>query len=189
MPYIPEELVAETKKLDVLTYLQNYEPDELVNLGNGTYTTKTHDSIRISIGLWNWFSRGIGGRNALDYLIKVKGYTFKDAVEIIINKTKIQTPFIYENNVIKEKEYQLVLPIKDNNCDKVKAYLISRGIDKEIIEECIKNNLIYQEKLYNNVVFVGYNKEKIPKYAFCRATNKTRIMREAKGSDKNYSFR
>lgn len=72
--------------MDALTYLQNYEPDELVNVGNGTYTTKTHDSMRISNGLWNWFSRGIGGKTAVDYLINVEGYSFKEAVQIIIDK-------------------------------------------------------------------------------------------------------
>ena len=82
IPYIPPEIVAEAKKMDALTYLQNYEPNELVSVGNGTYTTKTHDSMRISNGLWNWFSRGIGGKNAIDYLIKVEGYTFKQAVEL-----------------------------------------------------------------------------------------------------------
>lgn len=51
--YVPLELVAEAKKIDALTYLKNYEPDELVSVGNGTYTTKTHDSMRISNGLWN----------------------------------------------------------------------------------------------------------------------------------------
>ncbi len=189
IPYIPPEIVAEAKKMDALTYLQNYEPNELVSVGNGTYTTKTHDSMRISNGLWNWFSRGIGGKNAIDYLIKVEGYTFKQAVELIIDKTKIQRPFIYENMEQSNKENKLVLPIKSNNNNKAIAYLMSRGIEKGIIEECIKNNLIYEEKNYNNVVFVGYDKKQNARYAFCRATNNTRVMREAKGSDKNYTFR
>ncbi len=174
--------------MDALTYLQNYEPDELVSVGNGTYTTKTHDSMRISNGLWNWFSRGIGGKTAVDYLINVEGYSFKDAVQIIIDKTRIQRPFIYKNKE-KKKENKLVLPVKNDNYHKAKAYLMSRGISKEIIEEFIQNGLIYEEKNYHNVVFVGYDKNKNARYAFCRATNDTRFMRDAKGSDKNYTFR
>ena len=76
MPYYPHELVEEVRKVELLTYLENYEPDELVKVSGDTYATKTHDSIRISNGMWNWFSRGIGGKSALDYLIKVKGYEF-----------------------------------------------------------------------------------------------------------------
>lgn len=56
IPYIPPEIVKQIEKIDLLTYLQNYEPYELVKVSNGTYTTKTHDSIIISNGLWNWFS-------------------------------------------------------------------------------------------------------------------------------------
>ena len=47
-------MVKKAEEMDLLTYLQNYEPHELVKIGNETYTTKTHDSIRISNGLWNW---------------------------------------------------------------------------------------------------------------------------------------
>lgn len=169
--------------------MKNYEPDELVSVGNETYTTKTHDSMRISNGLWHWFSRGIGGKNAVDYLIKVEGYTFKQAIEIIMNKTKMQRPITYENNEKNKKENKLVLPEKADNFNRAISYLMSRGISKEIIEECIRNNLIYEEKKYHNVVFVGYDKNKNAKYAFCRATNDTRFMRDAKGSNKNYTFR
>ena len=55
-----------------MTYLQNYEPRELVHFSGNVYCTRTHDSLKISNGKWYWHSRGIGGRSALDYLIKVK---------------------------------------------------------------------------------------------------------------------
>lgn len=73
MPYIAPEVVQEAKRMDMLTYLKNYEPYELVHFSGNTYTTKTHDSLKISNGKWMWWSRGIGGRSAVDYLIKVRG--------------------------------------------------------------------------------------------------------------------
>lgn len=145
--------------------------------------------MRISNGLWNWFSRGIGGKNAIDYLMKVEGYSFIDAVQLIINKTTIQRPFIYNNFEENRTENKFVLPEKSDNFNRAKSYLKSRGIAEEIIDECIKNNLIYEEKKYHNVVFVGYDKDKNARYAFCRGTNDTRFMRDAKGSNKNYTFR
>lgn len=39
------------KTLDLLNYLQNYEPNELVHLGGKDYCTKTHDSLKISNGI------------------------------------------------------------------------------------------------------------------------------------------
>ena len=73
MSYIAAEDVAKAKEMDLLTYLRNYEPQELVHVSGNTYCTREHDSLRISNGKWCWFSQGIGGRSALDYLIKVKG--------------------------------------------------------------------------------------------------------------------
>ena len=81
MPYISPENVAKAKQLDLYTYLRNYEPHELVHFGGNTYCTREHDSLKISNGKWYWFSRNIGGRSALDYLIKVRGMPFTAAVE------------------------------------------------------------------------------------------------------------
>lgn len=50
MPYIPPEVVAKAKEMDLLTYLKNYEPGELVHFGGSTYCTRTHDSLKISNG-------------------------------------------------------------------------------------------------------------------------------------------
>ena len=83
MPYIPPSVVQEVKRMDLLTYLKNYEPYELVHFSGNTYTTRTHDSLKISNGKWMWWSRGISGRSALDYLIKVKEYSFLEAVELL----------------------------------------------------------------------------------------------------------
>ena len=35
LPYIPPEIVEKAKEMDVLTYLQNYEPNELMDYGIG----------------------------------------------------------------------------------------------------------------------------------------------------------
>lgn len=81
MSYIAAEDILEAKKMDLLTFLRNYEPQELVHVSGDTCCTREHDSLRISNGKWCWFSQGIGGRSALDYLIKVKGFSFPQAVE------------------------------------------------------------------------------------------------------------
>ena len=55
MPYIPADVVSRAKQMDLYTYLHDYEPQELVHLGGGTYCTREHDSLKISIcsaGCW-----------------------------------------------------------------------------------------------------------------------------------------
>lgn len=187
MPYYSKEVIKKAKEMDLLTYLQNYEPDELVHFSGDTYCTKEHDSLKISNGLWCWNSRGIGGKSAVKYLTDVKGYSFIDAVKIIVEKEKLQPP-VKAIAPKKKRVYNLKLPPKSPTDDKVKEYLTGRGIDESIIDYCLEHNLIFESLPYHNAVFVGFNEQSKPKYAAFRATENKRIMGECEGSDKAYSF-
>lgn len=185
--YTPET-VEKAKKIDLLTYLENFEPEELVPFSRGTYCTKTHDSLKISNGKWYWFSRGFGGYNALDYLIKVKEIPFIEAVGMLVGKEnlmKTNNHYFEEENKIS----RLILPEKNDNNNIAISYLKSRGIDEEIIQKCIDKGFIYEQKDKHNVVFLGLDSKNNPRYAGLRGTNKTRFMQDASGSDKEFSFR
>lgn len=189
MAYLTAKQISKARAIDLFTYLQNNEPDELVYEYKETYHTKTHDSLKINNGMWYWFSKGIGGNSALDYLIKVKNYDFKDAVNHLLNQKEIKNNGSKKQNMTeKERIDRLVLPDKAPNNDKAISYLRSRGISKEIIEECIDKGFIYQDYPNNNVVFVGYDEKNNPRYAGIRGTNTSRFMLDAYGSDKAYSF-
>lgn len=185
--YVPKELVKKAKAIDLLTYFMNYNPSELVKKGVGTYSLKTHDSVIISNGLWHRFSTNEGGKTALDYLMKVEKMTLQEAVKSILNRETLE---IYQvpKEELKENR-KLVIPEKSSTNKQVIEYLKNRGIDEEIIEDCIKNNLLYQENKTNNIVFLGYDNDGNIKYAGCRSTNNKRIMRDARGSSKEFSFR
>ena len=86
MAYIQPEVIAEARKVDLLSYLQATDPHELVKCDGNEYCTRTHDSLKISNGKWFWWSRGIGGASALDYLVKVRGVDFLTAVESVMGK-------------------------------------------------------------------------------------------------------
>ena len=186
MKYIPPEIVNEVKKIDLFTYLKTCEPQELVHISGGEYKTKTHSSLKISNGMWNWFRGGIGGKSAVDYLMKLEGYSFVEAVESVLEKMEIGKVVEYENKEYM-KEKSLVLPLANKTNSKAISYLCNRGIDREIIMECIDKKLIYED-INHNVVFVGYDEKNIAKYAMCRATNCSRFMHDISGSTKQYSF-
>ena len=187
MPYIAPEVITEAKRMDLLTYLREYEPGELVKFSSNTYTTRTHDSLKISNGKWMWWSRGIGGKSALDYLIKVRGMDFVQAVQTIMGNGSVSFPTCAD---IKSYEEQpLLLPQKSPTTEVVFDYLFGRGIDFEIINYCLEQELIIESLPYHNAVFIGYDEDKEPKYAAYRATNQSRIMGDCTGSKKQYSFR
>ena len=60
MPFYNQEEIEKAREVDLFTYLQACEPQELVHVSGNVYCTREHDSLRISNGKWCWFSRGIG---------------------------------------------------------------------------------------------------------------------------------
>ena len=130
MPFYDSEAIEQARRVDLLTYLQTCEPQELVHVSGNVYCTKTHDSLRISNGKWCWFSRGTGGYSALDYLIKVNGYSFLEAMETISGMTAIPPPsFVPAPKEEKPKHLLLPQAAPDNRA--MMAYLKGRGIDQE----------------------------------------------------------
>lgn len=186
MPYVTPEQIAQAKELDLLTYLQTYDPQELVHFSGNTYCTREHDSLKISNGKWHWFSRGIGGKTALDYLIKVKGYTFLQAVETILGQAAVMPPVSRSPPPVGEPKKLLLPPVNRYSTYAVN-YLHSRGIDYDLIEFCIKTGRLYESREYHNVVFVGYDLNGKARYAALRGTIGN-YKGEASGSDKRYSF-
>lgn len=188
MAYYTKESIEKAKKIDALTYMKLFNPEELVQDSRNVYSTKTHDSLKFSNGKWYWFSRGFGGYNALDYLIKVEELSFMDAMNKLVKKDGLvlQEKSFFEEN---EKINKLILPERNNNNDKIIEYLTNRGIDINIIFDCINNELIYESRQNKNVVFVGKDLNNNPRFATIRGTNDKRFMYEAAGSDKEYSFR
>lgn len=183
MPYVSKEEIASAREMDLLTYLRAFEPDELVRFSGDTYCTRTHDSLKISNGKWYWFSQNIGGRSALDYLIKVKEMSFLDAVKVLNG----QTVQMIRCEKPPPAARKLLLPQLDTNTDKAVAYLKSRGIHQKIIAYCIQHGLLFQAKDGNDVIFVGYDTKGVQRYAAVRSMT-TDYKGEATGSDKHFSF-
>ena len=188
MPYIEPEVIEQARQIDLLTYLKNCEPHELVRISGNNYTTRTHDSLKISNGKWMWWSQRIGGYNALDYLVKVKGISFVEAVETLMGKAAVM-PTLTVRSKQEEKPKVLLLPEKSKTTDKIRDYLFNRGIDGAITEECIEKGIVFESLPYHNLVFVGFDNEQKPKYASYRSTGNRRILGDCSGSDKHYSFR
>lgn len=186
MSFISPEDILKAKELDLLTYLQRNDPQELIHVSGNTWSTREHDSLKISNGKWHWFSRGIGGRSALDYLIKVKNLSFTEAVNTIL-KRAAEMPPVFASKP-QEKEKVLLLPEQaEGYPSRVVQYLTGRGIDRALIDACIRKNLLYESEKYHNAVFVGYDADGIARYAALRGTIGS-YKGEATGSDKHYSF-
>lgn len=183
MSRVTDEQIAEAKKWDLLSYLQVFEPQELKHSGPHEFRTATHSSLVISNGLWHWCSRGIGGKTALDYLIKVRGMDFVEAVEALSGAGP--APAFPQPVIRSTKPFRL--PDADRCAIHVVSYLRKRGIDPEIISRCIQDGNLYESRKYHNCVFVGYDPSGKARFACVRGIYSSFKM-DIEGSDKRFNF-
>ena len=183
--FIRKDVLEKVRTLSAFDYLRNYAPDLLVKNGRTDYYHRDHDSLHFSNGKWYWWSQGKGGTSALDYLIIVEGYEFKDACNYLSDLMNVSTPVTTFYHPKPTKPFEL--PVKDKSNDLVIHYLCEvRKIDKGIVEDFISKGMIYQSANFKNAVFVGYDGIK-PAYAFKRSIFKNFKLDHA-GSNKAFSF-
>ncbi len=82
------------------------------------------------------------------------------------------------------------LPEKNRDNRRVYAYLTkTRGIDPEVVKAFIDSGRLYESQMYHNCVFVTYDKEGKPMYAFQRGTAfESSYKKDVYGSDKLTGF-
>ena len=160
--------IEQAREIDLLTYLQTYEPHELVRISSAVYSTRSHDSLKISNGKWYQWSTGIGGIRALDYLIKVQGMDFVSAVSKILSYSPLAEPA--GPTPAKRQKPVFTLPALYENNDRVRTYLTGRGLSMDLLRMCIDAGLIYED-MRHNCCFVGFDPQGVPRYAMLRSSD------------------
>lgn len=184
--YVEKEELEKARQVDLLTYMEQQEPDNLVKLSPHVHRLVEHDSVILSHGLWQQKSTGIGGRSALDYLVKIRGLSLPEAVSLVLSGSYLSVSAYLPPQ--KEMEtFQLPPPNGENKrvCD----YLTGRGIDREIIDFAIAQGILYESAIHHNAVFVGRDYGGTPAYAALRGTGNSKFRGEVTGSKKMFSFR
>ena len=180
---VTTEQIEKAKEWDLLSYLQTFDPCELKRSGPREYCTRTHDSLKISNGKWCWNSRGIGGRTALDYLIKVRGLDFVEAVETLCGS---RAPPPQERPKPKPSK-PFRLPEASWFPSAMLSYLQGRGIHPDLLQTCIQAGTLYESRKYRNCVFVGRDTTGRARFACLRGTRDS-FKRDVEGGDKRYNL-
>lgn len=153
--------------------------------GRGPQYTWVHDGHPISIRGNLWFDHyEQEGGNTISFVKNYFGCGFREAMDYILNNT-------FDNLVvIPDKKQEFQMPIKNNSCSRVETYLnLYRGISMNVIREFEMRDLIFEEYMYHNAVFVGYDNNKNPRHAFRRGIGKhSSFKRSSSGSEVKYSF-
>jgi len=187
MSGVAKEQVAELRRIDLLTYLRQYEPQNLKQTAANEYCLTEHPSLKISNGKWYWFSHRTGGASALDFLCTVRDYSFLDAVETLSKGQIRASPPTMPTNTPPPTPKTLVMPPAYRSNALVMAYLINRrGISRDVVDRCLALRILYEDTRHN-CVFIGRDENREARYISLRGTA-GEFKGEAQGSDKRYGF-
>lgn len=180
MAHLEEDIIERAKNTDMIALLESEEGFSFKSTyGEREFKCIEHNSLVVNGNRrrWYWNSRQVGGNNAIDYLVKIQGMNFRDAVLHLVGEreqtayTPIKKPVT--ENVSVSKPVRFVLPEQAHfpdgrrNYSNIIAYLNKgRGIEMNIINTLIATGQIYQGVQYNGLHIVGYNDEGMAFYRF-----------------------
>jgi len=197
MPYIPftEEEKMTANSVDLADFLR-MRGEKLERAGREykliySDDSGSHDSITIRGSTWFDHKNQTGG-GAIKFMQYHYGMDFPTAVQELLGQrvTSLSSvPLKSTNQSEKQKDFRL--PEANNNMHRVFAYLIKqRFIAPEVITHFAKRKLLYEDKKHHNAVFVGVDKNGVPRQAHKRgtATFGKSFRQTVEGSDTKYSF-
>lgn len=180
MAHLEEDIIERAKNTDMIALLESEEGFSFKSTyGEREFKCIEHNSLVVNGNRrrWYWNSRQVGGNNAIDYLVKIRGMNFRDAVLHLVGDRE-QTAYMPIRKAVTEKvsvskPVRFVLPEQAHfpdgrrNYSNIIAYLNKgRGIDMNIINTLIASGKIYQGVQYNGLHIVGYNDEGMAFYRF-----------------------
>jgi hypothetical protein len=198
MPGVSEEQVKSARKIDLLSYLRANEPQELRRSGPNEYRTVSHGSLVISNGKWIWYRGGFGGASALDYLIKVRGIGFVEAVETVLGSEgscSVSAP-AEESSKPPPKKWMFYPPKPVRYPRRAVSYLQQRGISPEVINRSLQSGILCESRYYNPqseyhnaavCVFAGKDESGKDRFAAMRGID-IAFKQDKAGSDKRFNF-
>lgn len=187
MAGVTREQIAQAREMTAIEYLQRYMPHELVRCGSNEFQLQSHDSFKINAqtSLFHWKSMDIGGKTALDYLHRVEGVPFVDAVRTLADERAVYIPRPKAD--VPSKAF--ILPERAPDNARVCAYLASRGISEMVMRYCVDSGIVYEDMPYHNAVFLGLDRTGKARFAAKRGTWLDKpYKRDVAGSEKAFGF-
>ena len=144
-----QEQIEQAKNTS-MTELARYMGYTPVRIGK-YMALKEMDSIRIyDDKSWYRWSDKTGG-TPVDFLLKFGNYTFREAVETLLNLQGVRTEFVgKEIQVMQSKQSERMefhLPEPADNFKRMFAYLMkTRNLSYEVVSYFVKKKLLYEEK-------------------------------------------
>ena len=190
MEYIKfsSEEIERARNIDIMEFLSRNYGFEFQKAGKD-YRCKQHDSLNIFSDRhgWKWYSKDIGGSNAIDFMMRIERKSFTESVKEILNNN---FSVYHDDEPKRVSDTMVILPEKTHDkFARVYAYLCqTRKLDKDVVADMMKDKKIYQDTK-GNCVFVGYDDNGKAKFGCIRGTLTDKKYRgDCQNSDKRYAF-
>lgn len=140
--------------------------------------------VTVRRNLWYHQYEQVGG-DAVGFVRKFMGKSYVDAVEFLLQYNGEPLP-----DRPQQKREPFSLPEANRNMKRIFAYLITqRGIDREVLYAFVHKRMVYESAKHHNAVFVGYDRDGIPRHAHKHSTASEGTYKcNATGSQPEYSF-
>lgn len=164
--HFTDEQKEQARRTDLVSFLRSQ--GETLKRSGSEYEWKD-GSQKVTIRGNLWFHQyDQQGGDAISFVRRFYNKDYPEAVEYLLGgcggTLTVSPPIQKETGEFK-------LPPKNDNMRRVYAYLLNRrGVDKGVLDTFIYQKMIYESANYHNVVFVGYDKEAVPRHANMRGT-------------------
>ena len=163
------------------------------------YTIKEMDSIRIypDNHWYRWSGKsvtGITGGSQIDFMMEFGGMDIGEAVSYLLDFSGQGRDVIIRTEAasVRKEHKPFSLPSSSSNNLRITKYLTKeRGLSEETVKWFIDKKLIYESEPYHNVVFIGYDKEGVARFASMRGIydhDGKAFKCDVAGNDKRFAF-
>lgn len=183
--FFTDKQKEQARQTDIVSLLES-QGETLKRSGKEWAWKDGSQKVTIRGNLWFHQYERVGG-DAIDFVRRFYNKSYPEAVEYLLGNsggTLITSP-----PIIKEvKPFEM--PPKNENNSRVKAYLLhTRGIAEDVYQAFEDKGLIYESADYHNAVFVGLDKNGVPRHAHKRGSGSQSTYKgNAPNSQPEYSF-
>lgn len=183
--YFTEEQKERARQTDLVSLLRS-QGERLKRSGSEWEWQDGSQKVTIRGNLWYHQYEQVGG-DAVEFIRRFYNKNYPEAVEYLLGECggtlNVSPP------IVKEKK-PFELPEKNGSMRRVYGYLLNcRRIDKSVLDAFVAKKMIYESKEYHNAVFVGYDKDGIPRHVHKRGTTEASTFKgNIDSSLPEYSF-
>lgn len=186
--HFTDEQKYKANAVDLVDFLQR-QGEQLIRSGR-EWRWKRHDSVTVRGNQWFRHSKRQGGL-AIDFVQEFYGLSFPEAVRLLLSQEPGTAFRQSDKNTLEPERKEFLLPKAADNMHRVYAYLLKqRYIERDVLTHFVRDQKIFEDKEYHNIVFLGFDKNGIALHAHKRGihSNAVGYRGNVEGSDPKYSF-